>query len=69
VRAEDFCSLDVFYEGLGISKLLFLIKIRFFLVVFFFNFCYNPGSDLVSLEMPDPDEPGSAVALNSFFKE
>jgi hypothetical protein len=30
LRAEDFCSLDVLYEGLGISKLLFLIKIRFF---------------------------------------
>ncbi len=42
LRAEVFsCNLDVFYEGLGISNLQFLIKIRtnFFNSKYFDNFC------------------------------
>jgi hypothetical protein len=41
LRAEGFsCSLDILYEGLGISKLQFLIKKRYtkFSAVFFFVF-------------------------------
>ncbi len=63
LRAEGFsCSLDVFYEGLGISKLQFLKKKsnnKFSAV--FFQFLViktlDLDPDLDSLEMlgPDPD--------------
>ncbi len=50
LRAEGFsCSLDVFYGGLGISKLKFLKekKISFFQFENFSNFGQqNPGSGL-----------------------
>jgi hypothetical protein len=59
LRAEGFsCSLGVLYEGLGISKLQFLIKkIKIkFLVVNFFNFrSSNPGSGSgIRIRNPDP---------------
>jgi hypothetical protein len=57
-----FCSLGVFYGGLRISKLQFLIKKRYkklFSCIFFLLFLViktqDPYPDMDSLEMVDPD--------------
>jgi hypothetical protein len=65
LRVEGFsCSLDVLYEGLGISKLLLLIKKRYlkkFKLYFFLQFLVietldtDPYPDPDSLEMLVPD--------------
>ncbi len=74
LRAEGFsCSLDVLYEGLGISKLQFLIKKRKKQIfpVFFSIFCHqNPGSRLGTGSGPESGFPwnaGSGFGTGSGF--
>jgi hypothetical protein len=57
LRVEGFsCSLDVLYEGLGISKLLFLKKDKNFFAVFFpFLVIKTLVSDTEPAADPDPD--------------
>ncbi len=67
MRPEGFsCSLDALYEGVGISKLQFLIKKRYKIFFSFFSSIsghQNPGSGLdpYSLEMLDPDPYADSV--------
>ncbi len=59
MRAEGFsCSLDGLYQGLGVSKLQFLIEKKISAVFFFLRFLFtkilDPDPYPDSLEMMDP---------------
>jgi hypothetical protein len=65
LRAEGFfCNLDIRYGGLGIGKLLFLIKKKKFSAIIFFQFFVIKALDPdwiririgVQPKLPDPDE-------------
>jgi hypothetical protein len=74
-----FCSLDVLYGRLGISKLLFLIKKVYFfhLLIFFSSWSSNPGSNTTvdpNLDQMNTDpkhwsKPSSFGPKNSFIHE
>jgi hypothetical protein len=55
LKADGFsCSLNVFYEGLSICKLQFLIIKKYSAVIFFFHFLVIKTLDL-DPDPPDPD--------------